>query len=321
MSRFLQNLFRRFTSPRGPAPGDIHVAAFGKHPGWADHVDLGLDTERLADIRQSLYVQGIAGNLDSGAWDRLPPEHRLPEFDHALLWHFPGESTVAVARLWSSQDGKGRGRYPMVAAAQCPGMPPRWALRVALPALEGIRSRCRETTSASAVEDAVIAAKEELRPRVAADGPAALAASLSAPPVLPQLLGRPELGDNHRGLLAVIYHLERTLADGAGHLRLPPCAETFPDSADLWLRFILERMPAAARRDLPILALQPIGQTWLDVILGHPRTPDYYCILATPAALPRTTDIPYNLEPEFIERATASLHGGAGFQPARSDAG
>src|SRR5262249_6263883 len=71
---FLHNLLRRLSlrGRRGgsaPRRGEVHVAAFGKHPGWDDHVELGLDTTRLAEVRQWLYVEGIAGNVDSGAWD------------------------------------------------------------------------------------------------------------------------------------------------------------------------------------------------------------------------------------------------------------
>jgi hypothetical protein len=314
---FLHNLWRRL-SPGGraaaPRRGEVHVAAFGKHPGWDDHVELGLDTTRLAEVRQSFYVEGIAGNVDSGAWDKLPADSRLAEFDHEMLLRAPGE--VIAGRFWSSRDRKGRGRYPMVACAHAAEAPIRWALRTALPVLERLKTRCQETTTAEAVTEAIDAAQQELLPRAASsDGQTVLA---DAPPsaVLPQLLGRPELGENHRGLLAAMYHLERALASAEGaaaHLRLPACADSFADAAEMWVRFLADRIPPAAGRGgaAPILALQPLGQTWIDLIVGRPRAADLYCILATPAALPLTTDIPYNLEPEFVQRAKASLNGSA----------
>jgi hypothetical protein len=305
---FLHNLFRRL-SPRGraaaPRRGEVHVAAFGKHPGWDDHVELGLDTTRLAEVRQSFYVEGIAGNVDSGAWDKLPAESRLAEFDHAMLLHAPGE--VIAGRFWSSRDRKGRGRYPMVACAHAAQAPIRWALRTALPVLERLKMSGQEATTAEAVAEAIDAARQELRQPGSTDGQSSA--------VLPQLLGRPELGENHRGLLAAMYHLERAMASAEGasaHLRLPACADSFADAAEMWVRFLADRIPPATGRSggaAPILAIQPLGQNWIDLIVGRPRAADLYCILATPAALPLTTDIPYNLEPEFVQRARASLNG------------
>jgi hypothetical protein len=319
LAGFLHNLLRRLRpGGRAAAPrrGEVHVAAFGKHPGWDDHVELGLNTTRLAEVRQSFYVEGIAGNVDSGAWDKLPAESRLAEFDHAMLLQAPGE--VIAGRFWSSRDRKGRGRYPMVACAHAAGMSIRWALRTALPALERLKMRCQEATTAESVTQAIDAAQQELLPRAATsgDGQTVLA---DAPPsaVLPQLLGRPELGENHRGLLAAMYHLERAMTSiegAAAHLRLPACADSFADAAEMWVRFLADRVTPAAGRGgaAPILALQPLGQAWIDLIVGRPRAADMYCILATPAALPLTTDIPYNLEPEFVQRARASLNGAAG---------
>src|SRR4051812_30138038 len=96
------NFLRRLGLASASKPGEAAIAAFGKHPGRDDHVELGLDTQPLAEIRQSLYVQGVAGNIDSGAWEKLAPEERLPEFNHTLL-HRAGRD-VCVARLWSSTD-------------------------------------------------------------------------------------------------------------------------------------------------------------------------------------------------------------------------
>jgi hypothetical protein len=101
------------------------------------------------------------------------------------------------------------------------------------------------------------------------------------------------------------------ILDGGGHLRVPACANAFADAAELWLRFLIERVPPTAHRQLPIFALQSIGQPWIDILVGRPPVADYYCLLATPAALPKTTDIPYNLDPDFVRRASASLNGGA----------
>ena len=299
MGSFLNKLFQRFTGRQSQKPGEIHLAVFGKHPGWDDHVEIGLDTENLAALRQSLYVEGIAGNIDGGKWNSLAPEGRITEFDHSMLWCMKNE--IHAARLWSSRDGKGRDRYPLVACAQCTGMPLPWVARVAIPVLDRLRVQCQETTSAEGVTTAVAESLNELRSLAAARQ-----ASVDAepdPPALPLLLNHPELGENHRGLLAAIYHLERTAAGDPAHLRVPACADTFTDAAQVWLRFLLDRGGVC----LPVIAIQSTAAFWLDLIIGTPRIGDFFCFLASPAALPLTTDIPYTLEPAFIAQARASL--------------
>jgi hypothetical protein len=81
--KFLLEDARRF-SPSGRYAG---LAAFGKHPGWDDHVeDLGLETESLIIAKTLFYVNGIGGQIDSGAWERLEPAQQLPAFKHVFLW-------------------------------------------------------------------------------------------------------------------------------------------------------------------------------------------------------------------------------------------
>jgi hypothetical protein len=296
---FLNNLLRTLSGRgRGPRAGEIHVAVFGKHPGWDDHVGVGVDTERLAAVRQSLYVEGIAGNIDSGAWDRLEPSQRVAAFDHAMLWH-ERKGDVVVGRFWSSRDRKGRDRYPLVACAQCPGMPLGWVLKAGLPALERLKARCQGSTAEQDVNQAVAAAQDELRGQARdRQDPAAVQA------VVRRLLESPELGEHHRGLLGLLYHVERYgSAPAAAGLRVPACADSFTEAAEAWVSLIVDR----AGPGTSLLALQPLGAMWLDLILGKPTTQDLFCILARPAALPLTTDIPYSLEPEFIGRARAYL--------------
>ena len=41
------------------------MGAFGKHPGWDDHIlGIGVETETLAQVKQALYVGGIGGQID-----------------------------------------------------------------------------------------------------------------------------------------------------------------------------------------------------------------------------------------------------------------
>src|SRR5437762_8812249 len=133
----------RRLSPTGRFAG---LAAFGKHPGWDDHVeDLGLETESLNFAKLVLYVNGIGGQIDSGAWEKLDQVQQLPGFDHLFVWQRSGQ--VLLGRMWSSSDGKGRKRYPMVVCLHFMGIPLQWALKHALPVLAELEQECVKTTS------------------------------------------------------------------------------------------------------------------------------------------------------------------------------
>ena len=76
-----------------------------------NHVELGLDTTRLAEARQSLYVEGIAGNVDSGAWDKLTAEipgvRRISwdDLGHYPQVEDPRRVAEAVEAFWRSIEG------------------------------------------------------------------------------------------------------------------------------------------------------------------------------------------------------------------------
>lgn len=316
---FFRNLFRR-----GAAPSRVGVAAFGKHPGWDDHLEIGVDTDLLAAVKQGIYVEGIGGNIESGAWDKLQENQRVKEFAHIFLWR--REHHLVAGRLWSSRDGKGRSRYPMVCVADCSGMPLRRVVEKVFPSLERIESKCTQTDSESVVREIISAAGTELRLLAAASDHASAAATTSDADVLrhlAQCLGGPD----HRKLFSVLYQIEtemsgyRSAADiGSSsvmnirptQLRVPVCADPPAEAALLWLRFLLTQFDDAA----PFLVLQPLAEPWVDLIVGEPTASQIYCMMATPAAVPLTTDIPYNLPTDFIERASRLIGAaGAGFAP------
>src|SRR6185369_2372481 len=89
----VKGLFKRSSDTttrreRNPAARSrITFAAFGKHPGWDDHIPgIGIETEILARLNQVLYVRSIGGQIDSGAWEKLEAEKRLDGFDHTFFW-------------------------------------------------------------------------------------------------------------------------------------------------------------------------------------------------------------------------------------------
>src|SRR3954468_13704104 len=87
----------------------VALAAFGKHPGWDDHIeDLGLETESLNFAKLVLYVNGIRRQNVSGVWEKLDSAQQLPGFQHVFVWQRGGQ--LLIGRMWSSSDGKGRKR-------------------------------------------------------------------------------------------------------------------------------------------------------------------------------------------------------------------
>lgn len=328
MPNLLQRLVKTFSAAdRGVAdltPG-VHLAAFGKHPAWADHIpdDLGLDHPRLIEVKQVLYVQGIGGNVDGGTWDKLDPAHRIP-FGHLFLWRTGsggnGDGEIVAGRLWHSKDGKGRDRYPMVACARFGGRSLAWALAEVFPLLDQLERDCTATTSEARVRSIVEAARQQLRSR--ADAPAPPDAPASEDPTA-YLSAHADFCPDRTGLLRVLYLIEHDMAGfreepgGAfrsgihrrleslrpEQMRVPACDAAPGSAAVRWSRFLSDRLGPAA----PIFAAVPLTGGWVDMIVGKPAAPQFYCLRTSPAALPLSTEIPYSMSPDFIARTESAL--------------
>ncbi|HXC35659.1 MAG TPA: hypothetical protein VNV43_07270, partial [Candidatus Acidoferrales bacterium] len=124
--------FKRVGRPSGVSVSNLYLAAFGKHPGWEDHIPgIGVDTEALAALKQSLYFDAIRGQIDSGAWEKMEQIKRLEGFDHSFLWLRPGMTLMGL--MWSSTDRVGRAKYPMILCAEGDGFSPGFMLACAKP--------------------------------------------------------------------------------------------------------------------------------------------------------------------------------------------
>jgi hypothetical protein len=293
----------------------IHLGAFGKHPGWNDHIDdLGLESPQLINAKRIFYVQGMSGNIDSGAWDHLSDEDQLKQFRHVFAWRV-GDDLI-IGRLWSSSDGKGRKRYPMIVCAHCGGLPMPWAFAHILPMLEKIEGECVAATTDSQVRSIIDRAREELRSQI----PGRDGADPAFPNPLATLATRPEMGAELRGLLAILYQVERELAPfrphsksdrsmqvAPRHLRVPACAPTADEAMLLWLRFMLTQLDP----NTPLCVIDPLDEQFVDLIVGEPTPTQLFCVRASAHKIPLTTEIPYNLDAEFISRSKgliASAH-------------
>ena len=309
---------------------EIHFGGFGKHPGWDDHVlDLGIETDGLAWVQRTFYVRGIGENIDNSAWDQLTADQRLADFRHAFLWR-KGRDLFA-GRLWASIDSKNRARYPMVLCTQCTSIPLDWVVSVVPAHLEQAMRRCRETTSAADVREAVASTQAALRvawqSHAAAAPPPGQAPGqpLGRAPIRPGIPGpfdfladRPELGPDRRGLLSILYEVEREMAAYRPaapnapsqitsavprHIRVPGCGLPAFEAARVWIEFLAALLSPSAS----LLALHPIDEPWLDLIVGDPTPDDLFCMMATPKKVPYTSDIPHKLDEEFLRRANRQI--------------
>lgn len=297
------------------------LSAFGKHPGWNDHLDdIGLETDSLVLAKQLLYVEGIGGQLNSGAWEKLYWEDKYPYFEHILLWRRWGQTLVG--RMWASSDGKKRGLYPMVVCAQVEDMPLGWTLRQVLPQLEALEGACRATDTASDVVALLGIERDRLRravERETPDDPTAADLADPPPPPLPMVEDATLSAQATEGALRVLYCLRTQCAEyapgGAGaHGRANPRelrVSAGLESQDMTLRrwcALFENVfdPAA-----PMLLLLPLSGDWLDLVLGEPTSTSFFGLRAMPAALPPANSVPYTMDDSFRQRALPVLAGNA----------
>jgi hypothetical protein len=282
MKSFLKE-FLRDVPPASGDPRRICLGAFGKHPGWDDHMDdLGLETESLLMVRDLLYVQGIGGQLNTGAWDRLEEGMRLPAIHHEFIWS-RGTQTLA-GRLWPSSDGKRRTLYPMAICAHGFDLSAEAAIGRLLPLLEVVEKRCRGIRSAEEVRAIIAEGRDLCRSAVAGmtsgepDRPVLALPEEFVKGPLPAILreARRNLAEYLRGKFR-----ERRLPASVG-LRVPSLAVDTVNDLVFWNRFFA----AILDPDAPILLLKPVAQPWLDVIAGEPTTQDFFALRAQPPAVP-----------------------------------
>ncbi len=287
----------------------LTLAAFGKHPGWDDHIPgIGVESDALAQVKQTLYVTGIGRQIDAGAWEKLEPEKRIAGFDHTLLWLRPGH--VLLGRLWSSRDGKGRAKYPMVLCLDGEALPTGFMLSALLPGLKNLRDACKNALSAKQVIELCRIAQEELRGLLARAGNALP----DSPPfqTKQRFLTRPELGPDRLGWMRVLHDLGTTSAVTAGGhaveagqginmrshaLRVPLAEDSVETALHLWTNLLRVVIP----EPVPLLLLAREGLPCLDIIVHEPEPDDFFCLQASPKALPLVTEIPYQLAPNARE--------------------
>ncbi len=339
MAAFLKSLSRLFG---GKADPQLYLAAFGKHPGWNDHIDdMGLDTQALIAVKRLLYVQGINQNIDAGAWENpdvnggaAEPGSRLADFRHEFLWYLPAswtatsEPALAAGRMWSSVDGKGRAKYPMVLAAQTVSLPAAFALRMVLPTLAKVHDRCAAATDASLVRQTLDAARNALRSRLQEPAaPEALTANQIAAVARHPDMHSSADGGAGGGFHRILYAFHQTFAayrpgnSSPGkrpeQIRVPLAGLSTTDALAFWLRTSLslldENGPLRRLAADPAITgpattpPSPPSAGWIDILVGEPTPANFFAIKAGAKSLPLTSDIPYTLTPNFISAVESFL--------------
>lgn len=304
-------MFKKFFKMLGaqndrPGPA-IHLAAFGKHPGWDDHMEeLGLDTEALVQLRRMLYTEGVNPNIDSGAWANLDPRHRLETFDHFFVWRV-GDDLV-IGRFWSSSDGRGRHLYPMIVAAHCTGLTLEWCLHAVAPILDEAHTKFTATRSSDEVRRDFESLRVRLQ-QMAGTAPAQWEpADLFERSVARLSTMEPFINDR-TGLDRIMYQAERDLAPfrqggetRAQTLRVPACEQTWQDAASSWMGFLAGFIGPGT----PVLLIVAPGLAWVDLLVGPVGSSQIFVVRASRERIPLVSEIPYSLDDAFTSR-TADL--------------
>lgn len=277
------------------------LGAFGKHPGWNDHMDpVGLVTTTLVEAREILYG-GIVHQIEHAAWDKAGAEKVLPGFDHVIHWRRLNESLTGL--MWSSQDGKGRALYPMITVAHCVTRSFTWLAGELLPALENVKAKCKETTSSGVVIAHIKGVEKDLQGRLPDANRVQTSSGLGVPAWTAYFAKDPMV------LRRVLHHLRRNFTiftpgsldwckgeKGVSRcLRVAQIPGAAPaESLNAWISFLTTQLDPA----VPLFGVLPVGETWLDIIVGEPAPADFFLLRARPAAAPVVTDIPYEVAAE-----------------------
>ena len=288
----------------------IVLAAFGKHPAWDDHVDdLGIQNERILAFQRAVYHQGIATHVNTGVWDRMPLDERIEGFEFWLCSsRLSYSDNTLVGRVWSSSDGKGRTRYPMIACIDCGQMTLSWAFGPAIAALEDVAQTCIRLSEENQVRRVV----REIGDRLRQDSSSTSVEHYFCEPkvnttdIVSKLIHAAPSVFDEEGMSRVIYQIQRDLpsylkkskrkdqgtSKSSSILRVPRCVDSPTESVRLWLRFAMDWFKSGT----PIMILAPLHHDWIDLLIGEPVGPLLWCMRTGLKGFPMTNSIPYQVD-------------------------
>lgn len=269
MSRFLKVFLRESLD------GRIHLAAFGKHPAWDDHIDdLGLNTESLVLTKKLIYSQGIASQLASGAWDQIERSGNAIEFNHRFCWSRQNQAIAGA--VWASTDRKGRSRFPMIVCGQIGADGPK-AIDLLLSPIDELGMLSKSVKTQSEFRELYNKVHEKLcRGGVQ---PSANRATFE--------LTESEQNSVLSSLVAISAGIRarQCRVTNGSHFRLISTLSRTHDTLCLWIAYLTAQgLPSAP----PLLAIAMNGKNWVDLIIGEPVEKDFFCLRANETALPAT---------------------------------
>lgn len=308
----LGQFFQKFAAKMMPAaarPPLLAVTAFGKHPGWDDHMDdAGHQFPEMLTFKHLFYVRGIGGNIDSGAWAHLPESRRLNEFNHLLI--YSAEDYYILAAVSASRDGKGRSLYPLVTAVQARRYSLSDLVESVGPVVLKLRDTVRAATAVAAVRTAVQAAQLKLDQLT---GTLPLADGKPDQFLTGTKMVRALAADNPatNGAGRIIYSLQKAVencgrqgATGRTEtLRLPMDGVVPWDCARIWIASLRSVLGA----NCPLMAIEyrpPTGPLLADLIIGPAGPGHLFCLRAGSERIPLATEIPYELDGAFQQRVS-----------------
>jgi hypothetical protein len=306
MDSLIRRLKQWLSGPADSRGGSrMIVAAFGKHPGWADFMDdIGLETPALVAIKR-LYVEGIEKNI--GKWAELESKQSIVGFGHTFVWC--RDSDIVAGRLWPSRDRQGRSSYPMVVCAHCRHVAVRWVYDRVLPRLASLETECRSSDSASSVLACISACQGTLQTMLDTSGSSGQEPHEKADRIA-QLMDYSGLGPDDEGLIRILYHIDREMSAGlvapvgrggdthSADARVPVSGNHVVEASILWTSLLLSQYGQHTR----VLIIIPQHETWIDIIVGEPVPTQLYCLRAPIEALPLTNTVLYKISDEFAEK-------------------
>lgn len=311
MNRF----YRTFFSENPHQASELTLFAFGKHPGWNDHVEgLGLHNDTLAFCHSVFYVNGIRAVIDSGVWEKTDPVKVIPEFGNTVIWQ--GRKAFIICRLWPSKDGKGRDKYPMIVGMYGGGISILQAGPMIFPVLERLEQSCRKAKTADEVRAIITEAGEALRQDIGT-----LSGSQVVPPLdeaeYKTLLDHEGMPNREEGWARILYTFKNQLSSfshgsfhaktaedqGGQSMRLPLLHQSSKQGLIDWLRFMRPEIDPM----VPIFLTSPHDRSWVDVIIGEPDPSDLSCLKLNLEGIPTLDQVPYNIPDSFREYAQNCL--------------
>ena len=277
MKSFFKEFLRDTPTPGGSR--QIFLGAFGKHPGWNDHMDdIGLETESLVAAKTRLYVDGIGSQISSGAWGKLGDGQQVP-FHHTFVWSRPPQ--LLIGKLWASRDGKGRALYPMIACAHTIGISLELALQGVLPCIEHIRATAVAARTAREITDITEHYRDSLRDWIRD------AVELQPAVDVPKFLSQIDFATADDGLCKVLAEVRASqyrarAGQPSDHFRFPAASESPELTIQFWEHFLASQIVAGA----PIFLALPANQYWMDSIIGEPAPADFFCLRTSSKVTP-----------------------------------